>query len=150
MAHLYLCFSESPRSSPKVNKTRPQSREVKDQSTPKHDIVVVAEGSAPDRNADPELVKLHAIPAFLPIMRGSLNIPTSTRESDVLDKLDHRQILLLCLRHQDHMKQLSEAVAFDQNALCIRIKEVSSHIKVGHRGVSGNQIQLSRALNSSF
>ena len=73
---------------------------------------------------DPELTRLGTIPAFYPIMRGSLNIPTSARDSDLLDKLDHRNLLMLCLRYQEHLKQLAEAVAFDQNALCIRIKEV--------------------------
>ena len=57
-------------------------------------------------------------------MKGSLNVATSMRDPDMLDKLDHRTLLLMCLRYQDHLKQLAEAVAFDQNALCIRIKEV--------------------------
>ena len=73
---------------------------------------------------DPELTRLGTIPAFYPIMRGSLNVPTSSRDLDLLDKLDHKNLLLLCLRYQEHLKQLSDAVAFDQNALCIRIKEV--------------------------
>ena len=73
---------------------------------------------------DPELTRLSTIPAFYPIMRGSLNIPTSSRDPDLLEKLDPKNLLLLCLRYQEHLKQLSESVAFDQNALCIRIKEV--------------------------
>ena len=96
------------------------------EGTPKHDIVVVAEGQTPVKDPDPELTKLNAIPVFLPILRGSLNVPTSSRDLDMLDKMDYRQLLLLCLRYQEHLKQLSEAVAFDQNALCIRLKEVSS------------------------
>ncbi|ESO98501.1 hypothetical protein LOTGIDRAFT_87302, partial [Lottia gigantea] len=86
------------------------------------DIVVVAEGNT-SKSVDPEVVKLDSIPVFLPIMKGSLN-NANNRESDLLDKLDYRQLLLMCMRYQEHLKQLSEAVAFDQNALCIRIKEI--------------------------
>lgn len=73
---------------------------------------------------DPELTRLGTIPVFYPIMRGSLNLPTSSREADILEKMDPKSLLQLCLRYQEHLKQLSESVAFDQNALCIRIKEV--------------------------
>jgi len=84
------------------------------------------------KDQDPELTKLNSIPVFYPIMRGSLNVPTSSRDLDVLDKLDHEQILMLCLRYQEHLRQLADAVSFDQNALCVRIKEVMYHLIITH------------------
>lgn len=125
--------SDSPRQSPRPHKVRQQLQVKADrgeQGTPKHDIVVVADGSNPIKDPDPELTKLNTIPVFFPIMRGSLNVAPSLREPDMLDRIDHRTLLLLCLRYQDHLKQLSEAVAFDQNALCIRIKEINHTIHV--------------------
>ena len=74
---------------------------------------------------DPELTRLGTIPVFYPIMRGSLNLPAGSRDPDILEKIDPKSLLMLCLRYQEHLKQLSESVAFDQNALCIRIKEVN-------------------------
>lgn len=121
---------DSPRQSPspRLQKTKSLSKEP--QSTPKHDIVVVADGKVDDRDKDPELIKLYSIPGFMPILRGSLNVPgSSTREPEVFDRLEHRGVLLLCMRYQEHLKQLAEAVAFDQNVLCIRIKEIDLAIQ---------------------
>ncbi|CAH1250891.1 BORCS5 [Branchiostoma lanceolatum] len=87
------------------------------------DIVVVAEGQHSYQSTDPELIKIQEIPTFLPIMRGSLNIP-NMRDPDVLDKLDSKEVLKMCLRYQEHMKQCAEAVAFDQNSLTNRTKEM--------------------------
>ncbi|KAL8573516.1 hypothetical protein ACOMHN_047787 [Nucella lapillus] len=127
--------SDSPRQSPRPHKVR-QTLQVKSDrggeqgTSPKHDIVVVADGSNLLKDPDPELTKLNTIPSFLPIMKGSLNVSTPTRDQDIMDKLDHRTLLLMCLRYQDHLRQLSETVSFDQNALCIRIKEVNHTIQV--------------------
>ncbi|XP_041354241.1 BLOC-1-related complex subunit 5-like [Gigantopelta aegis] len=121
---------DSPRQSPRAQNRHKVVLKPDRVGTPKHDIVVVTEGQIPEKDPDPELTKLNAIPVFLPILRGSLNVPTSSRDLDMLDKMDYRQLLLLCLRYQEHLKQLSEAVAFDQNALCIRIKEIDHTIYV--------------------
>lgn len=121
-------LTDSSRQSPRPHKVKQQmlvNPEKAEQGMQKHDIVVVAGGANPVKDTDPELTKLNTIPVFFPIMRGSLNVAPSLREPDVLDKIDHHYLLLMCLRYQDHLRQLAEAVAFDQNALCIRIKEVS-------------------------
>jgi hypothetical protein len=128
-----ICLTDTPKASPRISsKVKGTSKEAsKDGAGPsassRHSIVVVAEGSSKNR-PDSELVKLDEVPAFYPFIKASLNVPAGSVvnqiDSESLERLDTEQVILLCQRYQEHLKQCSEAVAFDQNALCVRIKEV--------------------------
>lgn len=109
------------------------------------DIILVAEGNADNDDPDLELDKLAATPMFLPLLRASLNIPNAPQlEQETLEKLSSKQVLQLCHRYQEHMRQCSEAVAFDQNALCVRVKEVDIAISTLYNNLTDRQKKFAR------
>jgi BLOC-1 related complex subunit 5 len=89
---------------------------------PHNDIVVVTDGIPCLPVVDIDEQRLIAIPAFTPLLNGSI-VPSSTAVNQ-LTLLDMLHVTALCARYQDHLHQCAEAVTFDQNALCVRIKEV--------------------------
>ena len=86
-------------------------------------IVVVAEGQPSGPVIDSDIQRLSSVPTFAPLLRGTLSLSDDAVPSRPT-QLDARHVLGLCSRYQDHLHQCAEAVAFDQNALCVRIKEV--------------------------
>lgn len=63
---------------------------------------------------------------FLPIMRGTLNLPAA-RDPEVLERLDPSGTLNLCLRYQQHQALCANSVAADQNQIIAKVREVSAH-----------------------
>lgn len=101
------------------------------QGSPAHRIVVVADGAQPtlEDTMQMELQKLQDIPTFLPILKGTTaGISQVDHDPTQIEKMDPKHLLQLCLRYQQHLKQCAEAVAFDQNSLTSRIKEIDTEV----------------------
>ncbi|XP_069684909.1 BLOC-1-related complex subunit 5 [Periplaneta americana] len=93
-----------------------------------HNIVVVkpaANAEATDK--DPDLIRLQSVPMFLPIMRGTLNLP-AVRDPEVLERLDPNGLLSLCLRYQQHIALCSELVASEQAQLGHKVRDIDFEI----------------------
>lgn len=87
-----------------------------------HNIVVVKPAiSDPTADKDPDLKKLLKIPMFLPIMRGTLNLPPGVRDPEVLERLDPIGLFNLCARYQHHLNNSAQYVASEQLALCTSV-----------------------------
>ncbi|XP_011699576.1 PREDICTED: loss of heterozygosity 12 chromosomal region 1 protein homolog isoform X2 [Wasmannia auropunctata] len=84
-----------------------------------HNIVVVKPAQAdPTADKDPDIVKLQSIPMFLPIMRGTLNLPPGVRDPEVLERLDPVGLFNLCARYQHHLNTNAQITAAEQATLC--------------------------------
>ncbi|XP_788867.2 BLOC-1-related complex subunit 5 [Strongylocentrotus purpuratus] len=127
---------------PKDNRVQALAKQQQGRSTPTkgspqrspkvgsadHKIVTVSAGTqGADQSLSFEIQKMRDIPTFMPILKGTHSV-AQVEDPNQMEKMDHRQLLLLCLRYQHHLRQCSEAVTFDQNALTGRIKEVDAII----------------------
>lgn len=87
-----------------------------------HNIVVVKSAALePTADKDLDLVKLQSIPMFLPIMRGTLNLPPGVRDPEVLERLDPIGLFNLCARYQHHLNTNAQMIATEQTALCANV-----------------------------
>ncbi|XP_043280541.1 BLOC-1-related complex subunit 5 [Venturia canescens] len=97
-------------------------RKTANTSKTAHNIVVVKPAiSDASADKDPDLVKLQSIPMFLPIMRGTLNLPPGVRDPEVLERLDPIGLFNLCARYQHHLNTNAQMIASEQAALCANI-----------------------------
>ncbi|KAL6265706.1 hypothetical protein P5V15_002508 [Pogonomyrmex californicus] len=88
-----------------------------------HNIVVVKPAQTdPTTDKDPDIVKLQSIPMFLPIMRGTLNLPPGVRDPEVLERLDPVGLFNLCARYQHHLNTNAQIIAVEQATLCINME----------------------------
>nr|CAD7443616.1 unnamed protein product [Timema bartmani] len=93
-----------------------------------HNIIVVkAAANLEVTDKDPDLVKLQCVPMFLPIMRGTLNLP-AVRDPEVLERLDPSGFFSLCLRYQHHLALCGEMVGSEQIHLGNRVRDMDFDI----------------------
>ena len=118
-----------------VNQSRGKTSEI----SPIGDIVVVKSGKTTTKDQqitkDPDIVKLNNITTFSPLMKGlqNGNVPT---DIEVTNRLDSRPARAMCARYEMHLRACAEAVAFDQDAITRRLKELDNHSASVLRGVT--------------
>lgn len=94
-----------------------------------HNIVVVKPALADiTADKDPDLVKLQSIPMFLPIMRGTLNLPPGVRDPEILERLDPIGLFNLCARYQHHLNNNAQMIAGEQSLLCASMETEFSKV----------------------
>lgn len=105
---------------------RRQSAQKSNTSSGQHNIVVVKPALPQEStDTDVDILRLQSIPMFLPIMRGTLNLPAA-RDPEVLERLDPNALYRLSYRYQTHLNQCATLVADDQALLAQKIREVDS------------------------
>lgn len=62
---------------------------------------------------------------FLPVMRGTLSLPSS-RDPEILERLPSVHLQNICSRMQIHYNVCANQVAADQVRLMTKIKEVNN------------------------
>ncbi|XP_072948541.1 BLOC-1-related complex subunit 5 [Epargyreus clarus] len=125
-------IGDSPKASSKTQragdkKSILQRRQLSLQARKKRarDIVVVK--PATDTQLDEDIQRLHEIPTFLPIMRGTLGLP-GARDPEVLEGLDHRPWIRMSTRLQAHLAACAQALAAEEHTISSKVKEADQEI----------------------
>jgi len=78
---------------------------------------------------DEDLIKLQEIPAFLPIMQGSLEGGgKGSQHLEILSRLDSGPLNCILQRYEDHLRSCAARVAADQGAINKKIKDVEGDV----------------------
>jgi len=97
-------------------------------------IIVVHSGKTTKQETaedDPNLQRLKQVPMCYPLLKGpaSLSNDKSSKSrqappNDAVVRLKYKEALTMGVRYQEHLRRCADAVAFDQNSLCTRVKEI--------------------------
>jgi hypothetical protein len=121
------------------------SRNKASDISPVGDIVVVKSGKTTTKDQqivrDPDIVKLNNITTFSPLMKAPLNSNSAT-DFEITNRLYSRPARAMCARYETHLKLCAEAVAFDQDAITRRLKEIDNYSASVLRGVSERHKKL--------
>ena len=114
-------------------------------ASPVGDIVVVKSRKNASKDEqivkDGDIVKLQNIATFNPLMKSTLS-GNSVTDFDVINRLDSRPAKALCATYERHLKLCADAVAFDQDAISHRVKELDCHSMSVLRKVSERHKKL--------
>ncbi len=109
----------------KPNSVKLRSSSVR-QKAKLEDIIVVKD--TPDsgcKELDETIKKLKELKITYPIIKNVGGVPSEG--IDILPGLNSDPITEMILRYQYHLTECAEAVAFDQNAIAKRVKEIDSY-----------------------
>lgn len=116
----------------------------------------LALGATPNLKDDEDLARLARIPSFLPIMRASLSGNAQVKDPDILERLDYRGLLSLCLRYENHLRFCGATVSTEQAELNKRLRdidrdvaEVAVRMEERHRRLAKYSEKLSRVRDMS-
>lgn len=118
--------------------------------SPVGNIVVVKSGNNTSKDQqivnDPDILKLHNIATFSPLIKASVN-GGGIHGVEITNQLDSRPAQTMCARYETHMRLCAEAVAFDQDAITCRLRELDNYSGLVLRGVSERHKMLQGQLN---
>ena len=115
--------SESRNSSFERSLQEATANPVPKQKAKLEDIVVVKDvPDAPQDRVDQTIAKLRQLRIMYPIIKNVAGVPIEGM--DLIPGLNADPVTEMLLRYQYHLSECAEAVAFDQNALSKRLKEV--------------------------